>query len=168
MVNNRSVNTVVDHSIPALTGCADYVHLWVLLYHAWAYATPQAITWVLFDTEIRVHVFFSLGWSGVQILFVLPAFLLTTPYHGLLAPNHRWRRWVTPARRGKALKTGANAEVRTSAECHPSRCLFLRRSSPCFHRSTSRNATERQVGLGSCVLQPGSGQKRSASELIPG
>ena len=39
-------------------------------------------------------------------------------YHGILAPNHRWRGEVTPARRGKALKTGANAEVRTPAECH--------------------------------------------------
>tara|TARA_R110002072_G_scaffold180462_1_gene336476 strand:- start:109 stop:621 length:513 start_codon:yes stop_codon:yes gene_type:complete len=41
-----------------------------------------------------------------------------TRYHGVLAPNHRWRGEVTPARRGKALKTGANAVVRTPAECH--------------------------------------------------
>jgi len=41
-----------------------------------------------------------------------------TRYHGVLAPNHRWRGWVTPARRGKELKTGTNAEIRTSAECH--------------------------------------------------
>jgi len=41
-----------------------------------------------------------------------------TRYHGVLAPNHRWRGEVTPARRGKALKTGANAEVRTPTECH--------------------------------------------------
>ena len=41
-----------------------------------------------------------------------------TRYHGVLAPNHRWRGEVTPARRGKALMTGANAEVRTPAECH--------------------------------------------------
>ena len=41
-----------------------------------------------------------------------------TRYHGVLAPNHRWRGEVTPAKRGKAPKTGANAEVRTPAECH--------------------------------------------------
>jgi len=41
-----------------------------------------------------------------------------TRYHGILAPNHRWRGEVTPAKRGKALKTCANAEVRTPAECH--------------------------------------------------
>ncbi len=41
-----------------------------------------------------------------------------TRYHGVLAPNHRWRVGVTPAKRGKALKTGANAKVRTPAERH--------------------------------------------------
>jgi hypothetical protein len=39
-----------------------------------------------------------------------------TRYHGVLAPNHRWRGEVTPARRGKARKTGTNAGIRTSAE----------------------------------------------------
>jgi len=41
-----------------------------------------------------------------------------TRYHGVLAPNHRWRGEVTPARRGKAIKMGANAVVKTPAECH--------------------------------------------------
>ena len=41
-----------------------------------------------------------------------------TRYHGVLAPNHRWRRWVTPAGRGKELKRGTNAEIRTPAESH--------------------------------------------------
>jgi hypothetical protein len=41
-----------------------------------------------------------------------------TRYHGVLAPNHRWRGEVTPARRGKELKKAANAQARTSAECH--------------------------------------------------
>ena len=41
-----------------------------------------------------------------------------TRYHGVLAPNHRWRGEVTPAKRGKAPKMGANAEVKTPAECH--------------------------------------------------
>ena len=39
-------------------------------------------------------------------------------YHGVLAPNHRWRGWVTPAGRGKELKKAANAEPRTPAESH--------------------------------------------------
>ena len=41
-----------------------------------------------------------------------------TRYHGVLAPNHRWRGFVTPARRGKGIKFISNAEVRTSAERH--------------------------------------------------
>ncbi len=41
-----------------------------------------------------------------------------TRYHGVLAPNHRWRGLVTPARRGKGIKSNSNAEVRTPAERH--------------------------------------------------
>ena len=41
-----------------------------------------------------------------------------TRYHGVLAPNHRWRGEVTPAKHGKEPKMGANAEVKTPAECH--------------------------------------------------
>ena len=41
-----------------------------------------------------------------------------TRYHGILAPNHRWRGLVTPARRGKGIKSISNAEVRTPAERH--------------------------------------------------
>ncbi|MFT4769648.1 MAG: hypothetical protein ACI8RN_002799 [Glaciecola sp.] len=44
-----------------------------------------------------------------------------TRYHGVLAPNHRWRGEVTPAKRGKALKMTANAGVQTPAECHAAR-----------------------------------------------
>ena len=41
-----------------------------------------------------------------------------TRFHGVLAPNHRWRGEITLARRGKAPETGANAKVRTPAERH--------------------------------------------------
>jgi hypothetical protein len=41
-----------------------------------------------------------------------------TRYHGVLAPNHRWRGEITPARRGKCIKSISNAEVRTPAEQH--------------------------------------------------
>ena len=44
-----------------------------------------------------------------------------TRYHGVLAPNHRWRGLVTPARRGKGIKSNSNAEVRTPAERHAAR-----------------------------------------------
>jgi len=42
-------------------------------------------------------------------------------YHGVLAPNHRWRGLVTPARRGKGVKSNSNTEVRTPAERHAAR-----------------------------------------------
>jgi hypothetical protein len=41
-----------------------------------------------------------------------------TRYHGVLAPNHRCRGLVTPARRGKGIKSISNAEVRSGAERH--------------------------------------------------
>ena len=39
-----------------------------------------------------------------------------TRYHGVLAPNHRWRGLVTPAKRGKGVKRIANTEIRSPAE----------------------------------------------------
>jgi hypothetical protein len=41
-----------------------------------------------------------------------------TRYHGVLAPNHRWRGEITPARRGKGVKRISNDEVRSPAERH--------------------------------------------------
>ena len=41
-----------------------------------------------------------------------------TRYHGVLAPNHRWRGLVTPAKRGKGVKSISNTEVRSLAERH--------------------------------------------------
>lgn len=66
--------------MPALTGLRGLCALWVLVYHAWAYSIPKEIVFTLFGETFRFHVFISLGWSGVQVLFVLSAFLLTLPY----------------------------------------------------------------------------------------
>jgi len=44
-----------------------------------------------------------------------------TRYHGVLAPNHRWRGEVTPSRRGKGLKVIDNTGARSPAECHAAR-----------------------------------------------
>jgi len=44
-----------------------------------------------------------------------------TRYHGVLAPNHRWRGLVTPAKRGKDVKPIADREVRSPAERHAAR-----------------------------------------------
>jgi hypothetical protein len=37
-----------------------------------------------------------------------------TRYLGVLAPNHRWRGMVTPAKRGKDVKRISNDEVRST------------------------------------------------------
>jgi hypothetical protein len=42
-----------------------------------------------------------------------------TRYHGVLAPNHRWRGLVTPAKRGKGVKRTSNTEARSPADCLP-------------------------------------------------
>ena len=41
-----------------------------------------------------------------------------TRYHGVLAPNHRWRGLVTPAQRGKGTQTIDNSEDSSPAERH--------------------------------------------------
>jgi hypothetical protein len=41
-----------------------------------------------------------------------------TRYHGVLAPNHRWRGQITPAHRGKGVKQITNTEFRSPAERH--------------------------------------------------
>jgi hypothetical protein len=39
-------------------------------------------------------------------------------YHGVLAPDHRWRGLVTAANRGKGVKHNSNVQVRSAAERH--------------------------------------------------
>ncbi len=72
--------TLPVHSMPELTGLRGLAALWVLLYHAWVYVTPQEILVPILGIQIRAHVLFSLGWAGVQVFFLLSAFLLTIPY----------------------------------------------------------------------------------------
>ena len=43
-----------------------------------------------------------------------------TRYHGVLAPNHRWRGIVTPAKRGKGAKRKKETDDKTPAERHAS------------------------------------------------
>ena len=41
-----------------------------------------------------------------------------TRYHGVLAPNHRWRGLVTPAKRGKGALRPADSDVVSSIQRH--------------------------------------------------
>jgi len=67
-------------SMAALTGLRGLAALWVLMYHTWVYSVPKELSFTLFEKQFYGHVFISLGWSGVQIFFVLSAFLLTLPF----------------------------------------------------------------------------------------
>ena len=41
-----------------------------------------------------------------------------TRYHGVLAPNHRWRGLVTPAKRGKGAMRRVDSDVVSSIQRH--------------------------------------------------
>jgi hypothetical protein len=51
----------------------------------------------------------------------MPPRVSLTRYHGFLAPNHRWRGLVTPAKRGKVVKRISNTDVRSPVDHHAAR-----------------------------------------------
>jgi len=65
---------------PALTGLRGFAALWVLLYHAWVEAEPRLMTLPLGSSTLNITPAFSMGWFGVDIFFVLSAFLLALPF----------------------------------------------------------------------------------------
>ncbi len=75
--------------MPALTGLRGFAALWVLLYHAWVFSEPRRIAFELAGMDFDLTPFFSLGWAGVQIFFVLSGFLLSLPFA-------RWRAGMGP------------------------------------------------------------------------
>jgi peptidoglycan/LPS O-acetylase OafA/YrhL len=66
--------------LPALTGIRGWAAAWVLLYHAWVYSEPRLISLPIPGNWIDLTPFFSIGWAGVPIFFVLSGFLLGLPY----------------------------------------------------------------------------------------
>lgn len=75
-----SAYRAVGPEIDALTGLRGFAALWVLLYHAWVLAVPKRIEVPMMGYTLDLTPFFSIGWSGVQIFFVLSGFLLARPY----------------------------------------------------------------------------------------
>ena len=63
-----------------LTGLRGVAALWVLLYHAWVYAVPREMQLGLFSIQIDVTPLFSAGFVGVDLFFVLSAYLLGARY----------------------------------------------------------------------------------------
>lgn len=65
---------------PVLTGIRGWAALWVFLYHAWVMAGPRLIKLPLGSVELDLTPFFSIGWAGVPVFFVLSGFLLGLPF----------------------------------------------------------------------------------------
>jgi peptidoglycan/LPS O-acetylase OafA/YrhL len=64
----------------ALTGIRGIAALWVLLYHAWVYAKPRLIQFELAGFNVDITPLFSTGFVGVDLFFVLSAYLLGARY----------------------------------------------------------------------------------------
>ena len=62
--------------IDTLTGLRGVAALWVFAYHIWIMAGPRQLFLPLTNDQIDITPFFSCGWAGVQIFFVLSGFLL--------------------------------------------------------------------------------------------
>ena len=74
--------------LPALTGLRGVAAIWVLLYHAWAFAGGPALQ-VPGISGLNARAPLSFGWAGVDIFFCLSAFLLVIPFA-------RWRYGSAP------------------------------------------------------------------------
>ncbi len=73
---------LIDHAayrrdyLRSLTGLRGVAALWVLLYHAWVFSTPRLIQFDLLGIHLDVTPLFSAGFVGVDLFFVLSAYLL--------------------------------------------------------------------------------------------
>lgn len=77
--------------VRALSGLRGFAALWVMVYHWWALGGTPAVALPLpggFDLNLVLPL--SLGWAGVDVFFVLSAFLLALPFAearaGLVGP----------------------------------------------------------------------------------
>lgn len=63
-----------------LTGLRGLAALWVFVYHMWAYSEPRLMLLPLGFWTADLTPLFSTGWAGVDVFFVLSAFLLSLPF----------------------------------------------------------------------------------------
>jgi len=88
-----------------------------------------------------------------------------TRYHGVLAPNHRWRGLVTPARRGKGIQATSNAEVRTPAERHAAMTWAQRLKRVLMGRSSASTSRSAAAAAGQSELLPALRTRTSSIEF---
>lgn len=83
--------------VPALTGLRGVAALWVLLYHAWVAAEPRRMLLPIGSVTVDLTPVFSGGGVGVDLFFVLSAFLLTLPFavaHRQGGDTPHWRDYL--------------------------------------------------------------------------
>jgi peptidoglycan/LPS O-acetylase OafA/YrhL len=66
--------------LQGLTGIRGFAAVWVLVYHTWTFFALRSVTVGAGGATLDLTPFFSLGWAGVDVFFVLSGFLLALPF----------------------------------------------------------------------------------------
>lgn len=75
------MNKTKPAKLPELTGVRGLAVLWVWLYHSWFVAGSPPV--YIESLGLKLTPFFSIGWIGVDLFFVLSGFVLVWPFIGL-------------------------------------------------------------------------------------
>ena len=76
----KHIFTEEKSHLRVLTGLRGWAALWVLIFHVYEASQHGLVAFPIGKWNIDLTPFFSLGWSGVQIFFVLSGFLLSLPF----------------------------------------------------------------------------------------